>query len=39
MLIRRGEASFRFGYTVVSFLKQERLIGFGDKKRLELGVL
>jgi len=39
MLIRRGEANFRFGYTVVSSLKQERLTRFGDIKRLELGVL
>jgi hypothetical protein len=39
MLIRRDDARFRFGYTVVSFLKQERLTGFGDIKRLELGVL
>jgi hypothetical protein len=37
MLIRRDEACFRFGYTVVSSLKQESL--FGDIKRLELGVL
>jgi len=39
MLILRDEARFRFGYTVVSSLKQERLTGFGDIKRLELGVL
>ena len=39
MLTRRGEASFRFGYIVVSSLKQERLTRFGDIKRLELGVL
>ena len=39
MLIRRGEACFSFGYTVVSSLKQERLTRFGDIKRLELGVL
>jgi hypothetical protein len=39
MLIRKGEARFRFGYTVVSSLKQERLVEFGDIKRLELGVL
>jgi len=39
MLILRDEARFRFEYTVVSSLKQERLTGFGDIKRLELGVL
>jgi len=39
MLIRRGEASFRFGYTVFSSLKQERLTRFVDIKRLEQGVL
>jgi hypothetical protein len=39
MLTLRGEARFRFGYTVISSLIQERLTGFGDIKRLELGVL
>jgi hypothetical protein len=36
-LSRRGDARFRFGYTI-SFLKQERMTKFGNIKRLELGV-
>ena len=38
-LTLRGDAFFRFIYTVVNSLKPERMTKFGKIKRLELGAM